>query len=483
MKKLRIIILLLFCIFIGLGSNSVSASSGVSIYINGERQSFSNQALIENGVTLVPLRGIFEELGAKVTWNQENKTIDALKGNTKISLNIGSSNAKVNGNTVKLSVPAQTKNGKTLVPLRFISESLGANVQWDQKNQKVTIAGDSNNEEIQNPKLSKIEKKEISILRLGETFSDEQVEVTIKEVEFVHGVNKGFKVYLSVTNKSTKPLEQPGGLRFKLNNSQYEEELNKSGYVHGFKSNGYIYPGETRNGYYQWLFDKDIKIKEIDFYIMESGILKESKATWKVELENEHKSENVKVENNIEHKSESEKVEDKTYPIQQGASLTEVENFLKQYYGSVTTPLGSLNLSYSLSHTLSPHEVYGVDIRYGDYVQSFLYTIDQYQSDSNETIYRIELNEEKLNETIFILKDFQKEIYSVMKYVYPNKNLKGGFYDSWYRYPTIMKELVTRSHYSWQNYRLNFDTVYDVGFYFTREWTLGDDIEWKESLK
>ena len=279
MKKMKFIIpMFLMSIIFGLSFQSVSAASGVTIYINGEKQSFSNQAVIEDGSTLVPLRGIFEELGADVTWNQSNKTIDASKGNTKVWLKLGSKNATVNGRTIKLAVPAQTKNGNTLVPLRFISEALGAYVEWDQKAQKVTITGD------QNPSLPVVEEKEVPVLSMGETFSDEQVEVTIKDVEYVQdGNNNGFKVYFSVTNKSKKPLDHPGGLQFKLNNAQYEEELNRSGYKLGFETHGFIYEGETRDGYYQYLFDRDVKIKEIEFRIHENGYLKQSKAKWKVE--------------------------------------------------------------------------------------------------------------------------------------------------------------------------------------------------------
>lgn len=148
LKKLRIIIpLLVMCFIMGTGINSVSASQGVTIYINGEKQSFSNQALIESGSTLVPLRGIFEALGAEVIWNQKDQSIDASKGNTKIWLKIGSNNAKVNGNNVTLTVPAKIINGNTLVPLRFISESLGENVKWDQATRTVYIGsiGVSNN--------------------------------------------------------------------------------------------------------------------------------------------------------------------------------------------------------------------------------------------------------------------------------------------------------------------------------------------------
>ncbi|MCS1392434.1 copper amine oxidase N-terminal domain-containing protein [Lysinibacillus boronitolerans] len=274
MKKLRFIIPLLFCLFLGLGINNASASEGVLIYINGEKQSFSNQAIVENGSTLVPLRGIFESLGANVQWNQSTQTIDASKGNTKVWLKIGSKNAKVNDSAVNLSVPAQVKNGKTLVPLRFISESLGANVQWNQKTQTVTITGDSNSGKTEN------EEKKVPTLKIGETFSDYQIEVTLKKVEYVDGVDKGFNVYLSVTNKSEKPLIYPGGLRFKINESKYEEELNRIGYSNHFDSKGYIYKGETTEGHYQYLFDKDISIKEIEY---NTGIVNYPKSKWIVE--------------------------------------------------------------------------------------------------------------------------------------------------------------------------------------------------------
>lgn len=139
MKKLRFIIPLLFCLVLGLGISNASAASSVQIYINGEKQSFSNKAVMQNGTTLVPLRGIFEELGADVTWSQSKQTIDASNENTKIWLKIGSTTAKVNGKDVKLTTPAKVINGNTLVPLRFISESLGESVKWDNSTRSVII--------------------------------------------------------------------------------------------------------------------------------------------------------------------------------------------------------------------------------------------------------------------------------------------------------------------------------------------------------
>ena len=119
--------------------DQTSAATNISIYLDGTKQSYSNKALIKNGSTLVPLRGIFESLGATVNWNQTTKTIDAKKGNTTVWLKIGSTTTKVNGKNVTISVPAQVVSGSTLVPLRFISEALGAKVDWNQTSKTIKI--------------------------------------------------------------------------------------------------------------------------------------------------------------------------------------------------------------------------------------------------------------------------------------------------------------------------------------------------------
>ncbi|KGR76856.1 copper amine oxidase N-terminal domain-containing protein [Ureibacillus sinduriensis] len=149
MKKIKVILsVVLFAFaFSYLTANNANAAGNISIDINGEKQSFSNKAIVENGNTLVPLRGIFEELGATVYWNPETQTINAKKGNTDVWLKIGSKQTKVNGVVNYISVPAKVKNGSTLVPLRFISESLGATVDWNQKAKsiKITQGGSNSN--------------------------------------------------------------------------------------------------------------------------------------------------------------------------------------------------------------------------------------------------------------------------------------------------------------------------------------------------
>jgi len=95
---------------------------------------------IIDGRTLVPLRKIFEELGAEIIWDGNTKTVTATKGASSIKVKINDKNAFVNDKQLKLDVPAKIINGRTLVPVRFISESLGCNVTWDQETHTVNIA-------------------------------------------------------------------------------------------------------------------------------------------------------------------------------------------------------------------------------------------------------------------------------------------------------------------------------------------------------
>jgi len=111
----------------------------IRVTLDGRTLTFDVQPVIINNRTMVPLRGIFEELGASVEWNQSTKTVTARKDDTVIILKIGDISPTVNGQVVPISQPAVVTRGRTLVPLRFIAESLGVNVRWDSSSQMVII--------------------------------------------------------------------------------------------------------------------------------------------------------------------------------------------------------------------------------------------------------------------------------------------------------------------------------------------------------
>ncbi|MDD4029351.1 MAG: copper amine oxidase N-terminal domain-containing protein, partial [Caldisericia bacterium] len=94
---------------------------------------------ILQGRTVVPLRFISEAFGANVEWVAETKEITIQWEEHIIQLRIGSSQALVNGQTISLDTPPQILQGRTVVPLRFISEAFGANVEWVAETKEITI--------------------------------------------------------------------------------------------------------------------------------------------------------------------------------------------------------------------------------------------------------------------------------------------------------------------------------------------------------
>jgi hypothetical protein len=115
-------------------------SQPITVTIDGKPVVFNGTRPQEivNAV-MVPLRGVFQQMGATVAYDQPTHTIKAQAGATSISLPIGSSTATVNGQTETLTQPAVVVGGATLVPLRFVAESMGAYVEWNAAARSVKI--------------------------------------------------------------------------------------------------------------------------------------------------------------------------------------------------------------------------------------------------------------------------------------------------------------------------------------------------------
>ncbi|MEW6171517.1 MAG: stalk domain-containing protein [Bacillota bacterium] len=114
-------------------------ASDITVTVDNGKLSCDTPPVIEGCRTLVPLRAIFEALGAQVDWDGKTRTVTGKKGTTMIKLVIGQKTAYVNGNPVTLDVPGKIAGGRTLVPLRFVGESLGAGVEWDGAKRMVVI--------------------------------------------------------------------------------------------------------------------------------------------------------------------------------------------------------------------------------------------------------------------------------------------------------------------------------------------------------
>lgn len=100
------------------------------------------QAVIENDSVLIPFRVIFESLGARVYWLPETKSVVAVKGLNALKFAVGEKNVNVNGEDTEISAAPEIMNDTTMVPLRAMSELLGAEVDWHQDTRTVTIKTD-----------------------------------------------------------------------------------------------------------------------------------------------------------------------------------------------------------------------------------------------------------------------------------------------------------------------------------------------------
>ncbi|HVS47259.1 MAG TPA: copper amine oxidase N-terminal domain-containing protein [Verrucomicrobiae bacterium] len=115
------------------------ADSTVGVVVNGQTVTFDQPPIERAGRVFVPLRGVFERLGASVVY--QNGLIDATGNGREIALHIGSTQATVNGQSQYLDVAPFLIGSRTLVPLRFVAQALGAAVAWNQSANTVIITG------------------------------------------------------------------------------------------------------------------------------------------------------------------------------------------------------------------------------------------------------------------------------------------------------------------------------------------------------
>jgi iron complex transport system substrate-binding protein len=134
-------ILLIFSMVLGVFPLAASAASAstITVVLDGKVLSFDAEPQTINGRIMVPFRTLAEQLGATVAWDSGTKRVTVKKGGNVIVLTTGSKQAKLNDHSLTLDAEPVTFKGNTLVPLRFIGESLGLWVTWSGAASKVTI--------------------------------------------------------------------------------------------------------------------------------------------------------------------------------------------------------------------------------------------------------------------------------------------------------------------------------------------------------
>lgn len=113
------------------GDFTIQYNDSIKVYLNGNLLSFDQPPVIKDDRTLVPLRAIFEDMGATVDWDGNTQTVTSTKGSTTISITINSNVMFKNGVEIYLDVPAQLVGDYTMVPVRAVAEAFGSEVNWD----------------------------------------------------------------------------------------------------------------------------------------------------------------------------------------------------------------------------------------------------------------------------------------------------------------------------------------------------------------
>ncbi|MEF2964475.1 family 10 glycosylhydrolase [Paenibacillus sp. M1] len=146
MKHLRtwmipLLILMLVWPFAASGKTQAAAESGIQIFLDGVLLKSDSAPYIKSkeNVTMVPMRVISEGLGAQVEWSAASRSAVIRKDGNVLTLGIGKETAQVNGTAVALDVSVENKNGRTMVPLRFVGEQLGLVVDWDQTSKTISL--------------------------------------------------------------------------------------------------------------------------------------------------------------------------------------------------------------------------------------------------------------------------------------------------------------------------------------------------------
>ena len=136
MKRVMCLIVFVSCFF---GFSITAFASDVTVQFEDETVRLESAPLVKNATTMVPMREIFETLGATVYYVPQDQSIVAKKGYNIVKLTIGQHYAYVDNNVVGLLIAPEIFNGRTYVPLRFVGESFGYKVSWNPQTKVIKI--------------------------------------------------------------------------------------------------------------------------------------------------------------------------------------------------------------------------------------------------------------------------------------------------------------------------------------------------------
>lgn len=221
MKKIVAIALTILSICV-MSVFSVSAdNSEITVLVNDKEIVFDVKPQIIDERTMVPVRGVFESLGAIIKWDNGTRTVYSTLGNRKVSIQIDNTTMIVNGKEKTIDVPAKIISDRTLVPVRAIAEALGCNVGWDHATRTVIIKSAKYAESIATKEQEKQEENDLNEQKEQETIDSKELACLTSISKSVMSVGGNYRIAFSVS------VEGKGG----EGNYKYRYELYQNGKI------------------------------------------------------------------------------------------------------------------------------------------------------------------------------------------------------------------------------------------------------------
>lgn len=184
----------------------------VNIVIDGEELNLDVVPQIIDGRVMVPIRGVLENLGALVKWDDETQTVSARKSSKTVSLEIGSNDVTLDKGetnddgsakteTIQTDVAAQLVSDRTLVPLRVISEAMGYSVDWNDETYTVSISTDNDEDESWKDNKVSVDMSTLSVSGDGASVSDNTLTISKGGVYTLSGKNSDASIVISTDDK------------------------------------------------------------------------------------------------------------------------------------------------------------------------------------------------------------------------------------------------------------------------------------------
>lgn len=169
--KIKTILTLILVMALAITTVNAEEENVISIVIDGRIIELDTEPVIINSRTLVPLRGVFEELGATVDWNEVTRQAIIKNETIEVLLTEDTGGILVNGRLHTLDAPATLIDDRLHIPIRFVAEALGHGVDWDGINRRVLITTNDRGSQIQDSELPMVNDRESLIQLL--TYSDD----------------------------------------------------------------------------------------------------------------------------------------------------------------------------------------------------------------------------------------------------------------------------------------------------------------------